>query len=333
MKKLLSLIVVTVFVGTVTVSAQTCTPDAQYTKDGIYPDTLVGLPCAEVGVLYQTTITVIVPVDSIYDLGGSIGVINATIDSIVVQDNTGDGIAVNGLPPGFIKVCNPPSCSWPGGSTGCLLLIGTPSAGDEGTYNIVVEVDAYALELVPFGNPPVNLEKVDQYNIVISTTAPPTASVVSTPATPPACDGTATVSGGVTYQWDNNAGGVTTTTAAGLCVGTYNVAAIDAAGCAGIASVSVLSTSIEEQTGMHVLRNSPNPFNDKTGISFDLKDAGVVNFVVIDVTGKVVYSESVMGTVGINTIEFEADGISPGVYMYNLVSGVHSVTGKMTVAK
>jgi len=337
MKKLLFSIVAIMTVGTLTVNAQ-CTPDPQYTLSGIYPDTLVGLPCAEVGVLYETTITVIVPVDSLYDLPG-IGVINATIDSIVLQDNSSplDGIAVNGLPPGFIYTCNPPSCSWPGGTTGCILLIGTPQAGDEGTYNIVVEVDAYALELVPFGNQPVNMDDVDQYSIVISSAAPPTASATSTPnSTPaPSCDGTATASGGVTYQWDNAAGGVTTALASNLCDGTYNVAVIDVNGCAGVTSVTVGSNLAinNQEPAINVTRNSPNPFTDKTGIAFNLREGGVVNFVVVDMVGKIVYSESTQGVVGANTIEFDAQGITPGVYFYSLVSGVHSVSGKMSVAK
>ena len=239
--KLLALLVLLLMVGTITVSAQSCTPDAQYTAVGIYPDTLVGLPCAQTTVLYQTTITLITPTDSLYDLGPPLGTINATIDSIVVQDNTGDGIAVNGLPPGFAYVCNPPSCSWPGGSTGCILLIGTPGIGDVGTYNVVVEVDAYVQELVGFGNPPINMDKVDQYSIVVSSVAPPVPVITTTDDSqgPPSCDGTGTVSGGVTYQWDNNAGGVTTPTVAGLCAGTYNVAAIDVNGCAGVGSATI----------------------------------------------------------------------------------------------
>ena len=58
-----------------------------------------------------------------------------------------------------------------------------------------------------------------------------------------------------------------------------------------------------------------------------------MNFVVIDRIGKVVHFESINGLIGANSIEFSAGGLAPGIYMYNLVSGVHSVTGKMSVAK
>ena len=339
MKKILFLLIILASFGLEGIKAQTCVPDNQYTLPGIYPDTLVGLPCAQTTVLYQTTLTVIAPEDSIYDLGPPLGTINAIIDSIVVQDNSApaDGIAVNGLPSGFAYVCNPPSCSFPGGSTGCVLLIGTAGAGTAGTYNIQVEVDAYVNQLVGFGNPPVNMDDVDQYSIVISEVAPPTPTVTSTDDTQgaPPCDGTATVSGGITYLWDNAAGGGTAATAGNLCAGTYNVAAFDVNGCAGVASVTVgpLAGIYTPKPGISVTNNSPNPFSDKTGISFDLQEPGTVSFVVIDMVGKVVYSESVLGTSGTNTIEFDASGITPGVYMYNLLSGVHSVSGKMSVNK
>ena len=338
-KKLLSLIVFVAMVGTITVSAQTCTPDAQYSAPGVYPDTLVGLPCAQTTVLYQTTITVIAPTDSLFDLGPPLNTINATIDSIKIRDNSSpaDGIAVNGLPASMQFVCNPPSCSFPGGSTGCLLIIGTPTAAEAGLHPLSVEVSAYVAQLAPFGNPPVDLDPVDQYSIMVSATAPPVPVVTTVPATqgPPACDGTATATDGVTYQWDNNAGAATTATASNLCAGTYNVAAIDVNGCAGVATVTVgLNTGIDsKEPGIIVTNNSPNPFKDKTGISFELVESGMVNFIVIDMVGKVIYSESTPGVAGANTIEFDANGITPGVYMYNLVSGVHAVSGKTNVAK
>ncbi len=80
MKKLLCVLVLLVAICLESADAQTsCVPDSQYTKAGIYPDTLVGLPCAEETELYEATITVIAPVDSLYDLGGQLGTINATI--------------------------------------------------------------------------------------------------------------------------------------------------------------------------------------------------------------------------------------------------------------
>lgn len=498
-KKLLSITIALVVITSISVVAQiTCVPDGQYTAAGVYPDTLVGLPCAETDEAYETTITVIAPVDSLYDLGFPIGVINATIDSIVIQDNSAppDGVSVNGLPAGINYVCNPPSCSFPGGSTGCLLLIGTPTV--PGTYNIAVEVDAYVQELVSIpGANPINMDKVDQYFIVVSTATPPTASivVVNTTATPPLCNGSATASGGVTYQWDNDAGAGTSATASGLCAGTYNVAAIDVNGCAGVAtatvtsatpcvptvtgftsndvglsvaftdassdatswawdfgdgntstledptntysadgtynvclvttnvcsadstctsititsggctpcvagftsadndlsvtftdassdvtgwlwdfndgstsnlanpvhtyttdgtydvclytsnpcstdsicsSVTVVHTGIEQDakvSSFSEVKAVPNPFSGLTGITFNLKEAEMVSLIVFDMAGRILYSETVDGKTGNNVIEFDAKGINPGLYMYNLLSGEHSVSGKLTVTK
>ncbi len=69
MKKILFLLIILASFGHEGIKAQSCTPDNQYTLPGIYPDTLVGLPCAHTTVLYQTTITVITPTDSLFDLG------------------------------------------------------------------------------------------------------------------------------------------------------------------------------------------------------------------------------------------------------------------------
>ncbi|MBL4577914.1 MAG: T9SS type A sorting domain-containing protein [Flavobacteriales bacterium] len=156
------------FIAATCTYAQTCTPDSQYVTSGFYPDSATGLPGAPAGQPYSTVITIVVPIDSLFDFGPPLGLMTVTFDSLNVQDNTGDGIALNGLPPGFTYVCNPPGCSFPGGTSGCLLIMGTPSIGDTGIYNLVIENDAYVLELVPSGNPPANMDPISYYSIEIT---------------------------------------------------------------------------------------------------------------------------------------------------------------------
>jgi len=116
-------------VFTFSASAQ-CTPDSSIS--GLYsPSELEGLPDAQVGVEYNTVITVNVPVDTTYLT------LTAIIDSMVLTD-------VTGLPPGFTYQCVPNSCSIEGGEVGCLLVTGINNNNAEvGTYDIEAEFVFY----------------------------------------------------------------------------------------------------------------------------------------------------------------------------------------------
>lgn len=111
-------------------NAQPCVPDAQYTTPGIFPDTLINLPPVTIGVAYTGVITAVVPADTSY-MGFS-----ATIDSINV-------IEIVGLPSGFTWSGAPTGVgapvSIPGGSNGCIAITGTATAGQTGTYPLVIK--------------------------------------------------------------------------------------------------------------------------------------------------------------------------------------------------
>ncbi|MDH4472968.1 MAG: T9SS type A sorting domain-containing protein [Fluviicola sp.] len=119
-----------------------CTPDPQFTSQGLYPDSITGLEQACVGVPYTQVITHVVPVDTTFFIGPVS--LTLTVDSIVVT-----GIA--GLPPGITYSCfdgqnvTSPSdgCSFEGGTIGCLSIDGTPTAGDVGVHNLEISLDLY----------------------------------------------------------------------------------------------------------------------------------------------------------------------------------------------
>ena len=121
-----------------------CTPDPQYpnTIAGVFPDTIVGLADAFVGQSYSQNLTIITPNDTVVDVLGSL--VPVTIDSI---NFTG----AIGLPPNFSYTCDPPTCSFPGGSITCAELYSTmnPTAADIGIYPITLNTTAYASD-VPF---------------------------------------------------------------------------------------------------------------------------------------------------------------------------------------
>ncbi|MEO6882650.1 MAG: T9SS type A sorting domain-containing protein [Bacteroidia bacterium] len=129
-KKILLLIVSVAFVGLTNSNAQ-CTPGPQ-TAGGIYPDSAQGLPNGFVGTAYATTMTVVVPTDTV------VSGIPIPIDSLVLINFTG-------FPPvgGFTYICNPNHCSWKGGTKGCVLISGNPTVADTGTWHLSATVNAY----------------------------------------------------------------------------------------------------------------------------------------------------------------------------------------------
>jgi hypothetical protein len=103
-----------------------CTPGS-YTTVGIYPDTTTNLPQGAVNQSYLGVITAVVPSDT------TIYGIPATIDSIGVTE-------VQGLPSGFAWAGNTPSAFFPGGTSGCIGIYGTPTTGQEGTYPLLIKI-------------------------------------------------------------------------------------------------------------------------------------------------------------------------------------------------
>ena len=78
---------------------------------------------------------------------------------------------------------------------------------------------------------------------------------------------------------------------------------------------------------------SPNPFSNEASVRFTLTDAADVRLTVYDVLGRQV-AVLVEGTLdaGSHTATFDARGLSPGTYVYRLVTGSTVQTGRMTLA-
>ena len=128
MKRLFTILFIVI--GTLMINAQSqCSPDPQFTAPGIYPDSATGLSDAIVAQQYSEMITVITPLDTNVVYAGI--ALDVTIDFIELT-------AVTGLPPNFTYDCDPASCSFPGGFTGCAEIYSTtdPTVADIGIYPI-----------------------------------------------------------------------------------------------------------------------------------------------------------------------------------------------------
>ena len=82
-------------------------------------------------------------------------------------------------------------------------------------------------------------------------------------------------------------------------------------------------------------QNYPNPFNPNTQISFTLPEAQQVSLVVYDMLGRevAVLARQQIMPAGSTTFNFDASGLSSGMYIYRLVSNTSVITKKMTLIK
>ncbi len=81
-------------------------------------------------------------------------------------------------------------------------------------------------------------------------------------------------------------------------------------------------------------QNYPNPFNPVTVINFSVPSHGIVNIKAFDVLGNEVKT-LVNGDYepGTYSAEFNAKGISSGVYFYRMTAGDFAIVKKMQVMK
>ena len=84
-------------------------------------------------------------------------------------------------------------------------------------------------------------------------------------------------------------------------------------------AVNTISEESVNTTGFEMFPSFPNPTNGVTRVQFRLDRAADVNFDVIDITGKIVYTID-MGTQapGYNSISVDASEFAAGVYTYTL---------------
>jgi hypothetical protein len=129
MKKLL----LSVFaLGLVCSASAQCTPDGTLIPDafGVYPDTTQNFAIAEVGTPYSQILHFKAPTEA--------GDIDPQYTGATINNFTVTG--VEGIPPGLSYACNISSCQYPGGSTGCAAITGTPTT--VGTYEITINITA-----------------------------------------------------------------------------------------------------------------------------------------------------------------------------------------------
>ncbi len=95
----------------------------------------------------------------------------------------------------------------------------------------------------------------------------------------------------------------------------------------------VLSADLELPDAFELQQNYPNPFNPQTNISFTLPSAERVTLTVHDLLGRTVatvLSSQTLGS-GRHTFQFDARGLSSGMYVYRLQAGANFTQAKSMV--
>ena len=100
---------------------------------------------------------------------------------------------------------------------------------------------------------------------------------------------------------------------------------------ASVRAMHLQSRDKNAETGNNVLyQNEPNPFKDYTNISFEISKSTDVIVRVMDVTGKVVFTQNGWFEKGYNTISVSNHQLSrSGVYYYQIEANEFSATKKM----
>ena len=133
MKK--TLLTLSLAIATIFASAQ-CTPDAQFSSPGIYPDSTTGLSPAYVGQAYNEVITIITPLDTSVEYNGI--PINVTVQTIELT-------SVTGLPASFSYDCDAGNCTFAGGATSCAVLSSaSPDVSEIGLHQIIMNTTTTA---------------------------------------------------------------------------------------------------------------------------------------------------------------------------------------------
>ncbi|MFA5573782.1 MAG: T9SS type A sorting domain-containing protein [Brumimicrobium sp.] len=120
-----------------------------------YPDTVTNFNSGCIGEPYEQLIYFKVPTDTTIDFNGT----NVNVDIIQIKLNS-----IDGLPNGLSIETNPANGIFPGGSNGCGVISGTPTAA--GDYTITINVTS-SVDL--FGGTQIDQDdSFSGYHIVIS---------------------------------------------------------------------------------------------------------------------------------------------------------------------
>ncbi|MBN1968724.1 MAG: T9SS type A sorting domain-containing protein [Candidatus Delongbacteria bacterium] len=103
-----------------------------------------------------------------------------------------------------------------------------------------------------------------------------------------------------------------------------------------IDDVSYGYTDIAEDnivSSFELFQNYPNPFNPTTTINFSLPNNADVKLTVFNINGSKIIEKNIRGISGVNSFNFDGNGLSSGQYFYRIDTKDFSRTRKMILLK
>ncbi len=94
-----------------------------------------------------------------------------------------------------------------------------------------------------------------------------------------------------------------------------------------------LYSALVNSTKFSVIAANPNPFADNTTILYNSPEVAKTTLTVYNLLGKQVYSNTYAAQAGQNSIEFKANNLTSGMYIYTLTNGVETTTQRMVIEK
>lgn len=148
-----------------------CTPNASNTAL-ITPDTITNFVSGVVGQPYTQVVYLHPPDDTTTNVP-PFGMITVNITNITLD-------AVDNLPPGLAYACNPGTCIYPGGVSGCALISGTPTMA--GTFVLDIAITSNGTVTIIGNTIPVSQQDtIQSYRIIID---PPATGIAAAGASP-----------------------------------------------------------------------------------------------------------------------------------------------------
>lgn len=145
----------------------------------------------------------------------------------------------------------------------------------------------------------------------------------SEPTCATCCDGAVyggSATGGTppyTYLWND---GNTNASRTDFCVGKYVLVITDANGCTATIQKHFgknLKVGDEDESAVVELQVSPNSGNGFANLSLETMSDQTLSFTIVDLVGKVLFSEQLATTKGVNSIPLDFNALPSGIYFLN----------------